>query len=439
MGILMAAERQQRRLATILAADVFGYSQLTAENEEDTLRTLKAYRVVIDRLIARHDGRIFNTAGDSVLAEFGSAVEAVRCAITIQEELRVRNAQTDESRRMDFRIGINVGDVLVDADNLYGDGVNIAARLEGIAAPGGICISGSVFALVKNKLSYGFEDIGPQTMKNIPEPVSAFRLALASTSKQRPRTEPTRSWALPLAAVVVVAVLAGAGAFYWSERNKGDRSVSASSPVSSPPAPTNQIVSPAAPPAPAVPTAPAFTKQILKTEPAIGQLPTGASVLIDDGTCPPGQVKQIIGGNVTTGQPRIRSCIPRPDNSSPPVDAPTTAPTQAASGVAQPDAATLERMRPYVGSAVEGISVVTGKPFVMTLKAGGEAEVKIELATSGFSTDRGNWWIEPNGHFCVRYTRFANGNLICRQLTREDGTLKAYTWDHRPNPWVFRR
>ncbi len=199
MGILMAAERQQRRLATILAADVFGYSRLTAENEEDTLRTLKAYRVVIDRLIARHDGRIFNTAGDSVLAEFGSAVEAVRCAITIQEELRVRNAQTDESRRMDFRIGINVGDVLVDADNLYGDGVNIAARLEGIAAPGGICISGSVFALVKNKLSYGFEDIGPQTMKNIPEPVSAFRLALASTSKQRPRTEPTRSWALPLA------------------------------------------------------------------------------------------------------------------------------------------------------------------------------------------------------------------------------------------------
>ena len=228
----MTEERQQRRLATILAADVFGYSRLTAENEEDTLRTLKAYRVVIDRLIARHDGRIFNTAGDSVLAEFGSAVEAVRCAITIQEELRVRNAQTDESRRMDFRIGINVGDVLVDADNLYGDGVNIAARLEGIAAPGGICISGSVFALVKNKLSYGFEDIGPQTMKNIPEPVSAFRLALASTSKHGPRAEPTRSWTLPLAAVIAVAVLAGAGAFYWSERNKGGKPVSTSSPVS---------------------------------------------------------------------------------------------------------------------------------------------------------------------------------------------------------------
>ena len=103
----MTEDRQQRRLATILAADVFGYSRLTAENEEDALRTLKAHRAVIDRLIARHDGRIFNTAGDSVLAEFGSAVEAVRCAITIQEELRVRNAQIDEKRRMDFRIGIS--------------------------------------------------------------------------------------------------------------------------------------------------------------------------------------------------------------------------------------------------------------------------------------------------------------------------------------------
>ena len=132
----MTEVRQQRRLATILAADVFGYSRLTAENEEDALRTLKAHRVVIDRLIARHDGRSFNIAGDSVLAEFGSAVKAVRCAITIQEELRVRNAQIDENRRMDFRIGINVGDVLVDGDNLYGDGVNIAARLESIAAPG---------------------------------------------------------------------------------------------------------------------------------------------------------------------------------------------------------------------------------------------------------------------------------------------------------------
>ena len=188
----MTDDRQQRRLATILAADVFGYSRLMAEDEEDALRTLKAHRSVVDRLIARHDGRIFNTAGDSVLAEFGSAVEAVRCAISIQEELRVRNAQIDENRRMVFRIGINVGDVLVDGTNLYGDGVNVAARLEGIAEPGNICISGSVFALVKNKLTYGFEDIGPQMVKNIPEPVPAFRLTSGSGAPQASGVAPPR-------------------------------------------------------------------------------------------------------------------------------------------------------------------------------------------------------------------------------------------------------
>ncbi len=436
----MAEERQQRRLATILAADVFGYSRLTAENEEETLRTLKAHRVVIDRLIDRHDGRIFNTAGDSVLAEFGSAVEAVRCAITIQEELRVRNAQIDEQRRMDFRIGINVGDVLVDGDNLYGDGVNIAARLESIAAPGSICISGSVFALVKNKLSYGFEDIGLQAMKNIPEPVSAFRLAPNPITKQAPTArKPIRGWTMPVAAAAAVVAVTAIGIFYWSEAGK-ER-------VAGPPA-APPIASALSPPglaasSPAVPAttpnslSPAFTTQILKTEPGIAQLPTGATVLIDDGTCPTGQLKQIVGGNVTTGQPRLRSCVPRPPDAAAEA-APSIMPALPASTPPQLDAAARERMRPYVGKAVEGISNVTGKSFVMTLKADGEAEVKIELATTGFSVDRGAWWIEPNGHFCIRYTRFAGGNLVCRALVLEGGVVKAYTWDHRPNPWIFK-
>jgi len=426
----MIEDRQQRRLATILAADVFGYSRLTAENEEDALRTLKAHRSVIDRLILRHEGRIFTTAGDSVLAEFGSAVEAVRCAITIQEELRVRNAQIAENRRMDFRIGINVGDVLVDGDNLYGDGVNIAARLESIASPGNICISGSVFTLVKNKLSYGFEDIGLQTMKNIPEPVPAFRLTPGSSSPQASAIAmSTRKWALPIAAAAVVA---GAAIFYWIERGREHiaRPVDAPQVASAPSVPAPSV-SPAATPA-NVPVAPAFTNQIVTTEPAIGQLPTGAKALVDDGTCPAGQLKQVVGGNVTTGQPRLRSCVPRPG------DTPTVA-ASPASGPPQLDAATLERMRPYVGNAVQGISNVTDKPFTMTLKADGAAEVKIELATTGFSVDRGTWWIEPNGHFCVRYTRFAAGNLVCRELVLEGGGIKAYTWDHRPNPWVFKK
>jgi len=430
----MTEGRQQRRLATILAADVFGYSRLMAENEEDAMRTLKAHRGVIDRLIARHEGRIFNTAGDSVLAEFGSAVEAVRCAITIQEELRVRNAQIDEQRRMNLRIGINVGDVLVDGDNLYGDGVNIAARLESIAAPGSICISGSVFSLVKNKLSYGFEDIGLQTMKNIPEPVPAFRLAPSSVVTQRPGAPGSaRNWMVPAAVALVVVIVAGASIFFWVERGKERTAAPVVAPLApsvasapSTPAPTP---SPAAAPAPLVP---AFTNQIQTTEPPIGQLPTGAKALVDDGTCPSGQLKQVVGGNVTTGQPRLRSCVPRP------ADAPPAAPP--ASGSPQLDAAALDRMRPYVGRAVEGISIVTGKPFVITLEAGGTTETKFELATAGlFTTDHGNWWIAANGNFCVHSPRFAQGNIVCRELVTEGGVLKAYTWDHRPNPWVFKQ
>jgi class 3 adenylate cyclase len=268
----MTEVRQQRRLTTILAADVFGYSRLSAENEEETLRTLKAHRSVIDRLITRHEGRIFNTAGDSVLAEFTSAVEAVRCAIAIQEELRVRNAEIPQDRRMDFRIGINVGDVLVDGNNLYGDGVNIAARLESIAAPGSTCISGSVFALVKNKLSYGFEDIGLQTVKNIPEPVPAYQLAPSPVGRQE--TSKANSFKRRWPVALVLTAIVGAVAFYWSEHGKEHEQRSATrSPVT---APSNDP--PAAMPVPAPkPPDPAFSTQILKTEPPIGQLPTGAS------------------------------------------------------------------------------------------------------------------------------------------------------------------
>ena len=216
----------QRRLATIVAADVVGYSKLMAQDEEATVRTLRSHRAIIDKLIARHDGRIFNTAGDAVLAEFGSAVEAVRCAISIQDELRVRNAELVDDRKMLFRIGINVGDVLIDGDDLLGDGVNVAARLEGIAQPGGICISGSTFEQVKSKLSVGFEDLGPQQVKNIPEPVSAFSItsapvavvgdASASAGQATARTTGKTGRKLPVAIAVAVAVIIFAGGIaYW--------------------------------------------------------------------------------------------------------------------------------------------------------------------------------------------------------------------------------
>ena len=169
-------EQVVRKLTTILASDVVGYSKMMSADEEGTLRTLRAYRTIIDGLIEKHGGRVFNTAGDAVLAEFSSAVEGVRCAITIQEELAVRNAQLPEDKQMHIRIGLNVGDVMIEGIDLFGDGVNVAARLEGVAAPGRICISSSTFEQVKNKLSIGFEDMGPQEVKNIPHPVGAFQI-----------------------------------------------------------------------------------------------------------------------------------------------------------------------------------------------------------------------------------------------------------------------
>ena len=168
----------KRKLTVILAADVEGYSRLMGADEEATLETLDVYREIIDGLIARHDGRIFGTAGDSVLAEFASVVEAVRTAISVQDELEARNTELPEERRLRFRIGVNLGDVMVKGDDLLGDGVNVAARLEGLAEPGGICVSGNVHEQIENKLDLGYEDLGFQDVKNIARPVRAYRVVL---------------------------------------------------------------------------------------------------------------------------------------------------------------------------------------------------------------------------------------------------------------------
>ncbi len=171
----MAEERVKRKLTTILAADVEGYSRLMSADEEATLNTLGKYREIIDSLIARHDGRIFNTGGDSVLAEFGSAVEAVRCAISCQKEIGSRNAELADERKLVFRIGINVGDVMVRDGDLFGDGVNLAARLEGLCGPGEVYVSGNVHDQVEGKLDVSFDDLGQQVVKNIARPVRTYR------------------------------------------------------------------------------------------------------------------------------------------------------------------------------------------------------------------------------------------------------------------------
>jgi adenylate cyclase len=172
----MEAPPLERKLVAILAADVEGYSRLMGIDEAGTLATLSAHRAIADALIAQHGGRICGTAGDSVLAEFGSVFAAVQCAVEIQRDLAEANQELPEDRRMWFRIGINVGDVMVKDGDIFGDGVNIAARLEGLAEAGGICISRGVRDHIRSKLPYGFEDLGEQSVKNIAQPIRIFRL-----------------------------------------------------------------------------------------------------------------------------------------------------------------------------------------------------------------------------------------------------------------------
>jgi len=170
----------ERRLATILMADVAGYSRMMGKDEERTVQMLRGHRQIVDALLASHRGRIFNTAGDAILAEFPSAVEAVRCATDIQSALRSRNEHFPEEERMWFRIGINLGDVIVQGTDLLGDGVNVAARIQTIAEPGGVCISGSVYDQIQNKLTLQFKLLGERSFKNIAQPIRTFSIAEAN-------------------------------------------------------------------------------------------------------------------------------------------------------------------------------------------------------------------------------------------------------------------
>jgi adenylate cyclase len=196
------AHSVERKLAAIFAADVAGYSALMGRDEVGTLRTLTAYRVIIDRLIASHRGRIFNTAGDSLVADFASAVDAVQCAVAVQDAIAKENADRPAGDEMRFRIGVHVGDIMVQGDNLFGDAVNIAARLEGLAEQGGICVSGVVRDHIGTNLSVGFADLGPQQVKNIAQPIRAYRI-----SKETSPAIPALGSSLPLPDKPSIAVL----------------------------------------------------------------------------------------------------------------------------------------------------------------------------------------------------------------------------------------
>lgn len=213
------ASRIRRKLAAILAADVVGYSKLTAIDEEGTARMLIARRELADALIERHGGRIANTAGDSIIAEFASSVEAVRAALEIQEAIRTQNLDIASDRQVQFRIGINVGDVIQQGDDLLGDGVNVAARLEGLAPPGGICLSGEVHDQIQGKLSLGFQSVGARRLKNIGRRIRAYRVVPETSLSGHPLRRGNR---LIYAGVIAGLVVAGAVGFvhsgYFSEK-----------------------------------------------------------------------------------------------------------------------------------------------------------------------------------------------------------------------------
>jgi adenylate cyclase len=222
----MADPDVKRKLIGILIADVKGYSRLMADNEKATVEILTAYRYSMDRLIQEHRGRVVDAIGDNLLAEFSSVVGAVQCAVEIQEDLKGKNADLPANRRMEFRIGVNLGDVIEGGESIYGDGVNIAARLESLSEAGGICISGSAFDQVETKLSLGYEYMGEQRVKNIPKPVRVYRVLVSPKASGtvifKNRKDDPRHRRRAILTLLVILIVAAAAAGVWRYRFRTD-------------------------------------------------------------------------------------------------------------------------------------------------------------------------------------------------------------------------
>jgi adenylate cyclase len=213
----MATEDFKRKLTAILSADVKGYSRLMGEDEEATVRTITAHRKVITSVIEKYRGRVVDSPGDNILAEFISVVDAVQSGVEIQEVIRAKNAELPEDRKMEFRIGINLGDVIQEGERIYGDGVNIAARVEGLADPGGICISGSAYEQIENKLALGYDYIGEHTVKNIVKPIRVYKVPTGPETLQKVIDEkrPAPSWQRAALAVVIAILVVAGGVAIW--------------------------------------------------------------------------------------------------------------------------------------------------------------------------------------------------------------------------------
>jgi adenylate cyclase len=213
----MATQDFKRKLTAILSADVKGYSRLMGEDEEATVRTITAHRKVITSVIEKYRGRVVDSPGDNILAEFVSVVDAVQSAVEIQEVIRAKNAELPEERKMEFRIGINLGDVIQEGERIYGDGVNIAARVEGLAEPGGICISGSAYEQIENKLALGYDYIGEHTVKNIVKPIRVYKVPTGPETLEKVTEEkrPVPGWQRAAVAVIIALLVVAGGVAIW--------------------------------------------------------------------------------------------------------------------------------------------------------------------------------------------------------------------------------
>ena len=205
-----------RKLTAILSADVAGYSRLMQDDEAATVKTLEAYKQIISDLVKQHRGRVVDSPGDNLLAEFASVVDAVQCAVATQKELQARNTELPENRKMQFRIGVNLGDVIEEESRIYGDGVNIAARLESLADPGGICVSKTAFDQIETKLPFGYEYLGEQSVKNIAKPVGAYRVLMEPRVTTGERFRAQGRWLQGRKMAVV-----GLALFWWSVAGVG--------------------------------------------------------------------------------------------------------------------------------------------------------------------------------------------------------------------------
>lgn len=288
----------ERKLATILSADVAEFSRLMSEDEEQTLRVFRGHKKVFEALVATHHGRVFNTAGDAILAEFASAVEAVRCATDVQSALRTRNDKLPLNRQVRFRIGVNLGDVMIQGQDLLGDGVNLAARLQTAAEPGGICISGSVHDQIRNKLSLAFHSLGERNYKNIPQPVRTFSIVESEGGEVLPSAKPRAAWKNPVIWVAVgVLVAAGAGYGAYGLFKHGHVETAPSTTAMNQPSRAPQVSSA---PAPATPPAAAAEPPAAAKTPSSASAPpltthkSEAKPAPDKQTAPPSEPKLVV-------------------------------------------------------------------------------------------------------------------------------------------------